>query len=247
MLVPSHRDLLQAGRVQRGIMSAVPKTPGYEFFAYYQPVYQVGGDYYDFVQLPHGRLGIAVGDVAGKGVPAAMLMAQFASETRHHIRMASAPETAATDLNGQLHDYDMDEVFITLCLGVLEFGTRRFTYCSAGHPIPLIRRANGRIEEQGVDDTGYPLGIAADAVYRPVSLDLEPGDAILIYSDGVTDAQGGCGQRYDSTEHPRLRDRLSRAGDSPKAIGQSIIRDIEDFAAGHAQFDDITLICFGPV
>jgi phosphoserine phosphatase RsbU/P len=247
MLVPSHSDLLQAGRVQRGIMSAVPKTPGYEFFAYYQPVYQVGGDYYDFVNLPHDRLGIIVGDVAGKGLPAAMMMAQFASETRHHIRMASTPETAATDLNGQLHDYDIEEVFITLCLGVLDFRTRQFTYCSAGHPLPLIRRANGQIEEQGVDDTGYPLGIDADAVYRQVILDLEPGDVIMMYSDGVTDAQSRCGQRYDSTEHPRLRDRLSRAGNSPKAIGQSIIRDLEDFSAGHDQFDDITLISFGPV
>src|SRR5207253_6099762 len=94
---------------------------------------------------------------------------------------------------------------------------------------------------------GYPLGIASDAVYREVSLDLEPGGVILIYSDGVTDAQRGRGQRYDSTENPRLRDRLNRAGDGPKAIGQSIIRDLEDFSAGHAQFDDITLICFGPV
>jgi phosphoserine phosphatase RsbU/P len=67
-----------------------------------------------------------------------------------------------------------------------------------------------------------------------VSLDLEPGDVIIIYSDGVTDAQGGRGERYDSTEKPRLRDRLSRAGDVPKAIGQSIIRDLEDFSAGHA-------------
>ena len=232
MLVPSHRDLLLAGQVQRGIMPAVPAAPGYEFFAYYQPVYPVGGDYYDFVPLPHGRLAVVVGDVAGKGMPAAMMMAQFASETRHRVRLASAPETAAAALNGQLHEYDMEELFITLCLGVLEFGPRRFTYCSAGHPLPLIRRADGRIEEQGVDDAGYPLGIAADAVYRQVSLDLEPGDVIIIYSDGVTDALNACGERYDSTEYPRLRDRLSLAGDSPKAIGQSIIRDLEDFSAG---------------
>ena len=230
MLVPSNRDLLLAGRVQRGIMPAVPAAPGYEFFAYYQPVYAVGGDYYDFVHLPHDRLAVVVGDVAGKGVPAAMMMAQFASETRHRVRLAPAPETAAADLNGQLREYDLEELFITLCLGVLEFGPRRFTYCSAGHPLPLIRRADGRIEEHGADGNGFPLGIASDAVYRQVSLDLEPGDVILIYSDGVTDAQSGRGERYDSTENPRLRDRLSRAGDGPKAIGQSIIRDLEDFS-----------------
>ena len=174
MLVPSPATCHRAGRVQRGIMSAVPATPGYEFFAYYQPVYPVGGDYYDFVPLPHGRLAVVVGDVAGKGLPAAMMMAQFASETRHHIRLAPTPETAAADLNGQLRGYDLEELFITLCLGVLEFGPRRFTYCSAGHPLPLIRRADGRIEELGVDDAGYPLGIEADAVYRQVSLISNP-------------------------------------------------------------------------
>jgi phosphoserine phosphatase RsbU/P len=104
-----------------------------------------------------------------------------------------------------------------------------------------------RPRNSGTDGNGFTLGIASDAEYRQVSLDLEPGDVILIYSDGVTDAQGGRGERYDSTENPRLRDRLSRAGDSPKAIRQSIIRDIEVFSAGPAQFDDVTLICFGPV
>jgi phosphoserine phosphatase RsbU/P len=247
MLVPSFSDLQRAGRVQRGIMPAVPAASGYEFFAHYQPVYPVGGDYYDFVHVPHDRLGVVLGDVAGKGIQAAMMMAQFASETRHRVRLAPAPETAAADLNGQLRGYDLEEIFITLCLGVLEFRTRRFTYCSAGHPLPLIRRADGRIEEHGADDTGYPLGIAADAVYRQMSFELEPGDVVLIYSDGVPDAHNARGERYDSTENPRLRDRLSRAGDGPKAIGRSIIRDFEDFSAGHAQFDDITLICFGPV
>jgi phosphoserine phosphatase RsbU/P len=80
-----------------------------------------------------------------------------------------------------------------------------------------------------------------------VSLELEPGDVVLIYSDGVTDALNACGERYDSTRNPRLRDRLSLAGDSPRAIGHEIVRDLQDFSAGHAQFDDITLICFGPV
>ena len=220
---------------------------GYEFFAYYQPVYAVGGDYYDFVHLPHDRLAIVVGDVAGKGVQAAMMMAQFASETRHRVRLAPAPETAAADLNGQLREYDLEELFITLCLGVLEFGPRRFTYCSAGHPLPLIRRADGRIEEHGTDGNGFPLGILPDAEYPQVSLDLEPGDVILIYSDGVTDAQSGRGEGTTRRRIPGCATGLSRAGDGPKAIGQSIIRDLEDFSAGHAQFDDITLICFGPV
>jgi len=247
MLVPSHRELLLAGQMQRGIMPAIPAAPGYEFFAHYQPVYPVGGDYSDFVHLPHDRLAVVLGDVAGKGVAAAMMMAQFASETRHCVRSASEPEIATAALNGQLHGYDMEELFITLCLGVLEFGSRRFTYCSAGHPLPLLRRADGRIEEHGANDAGFPLGIAADAVYRQVSLELEPGDVVLIYSDGVTDAHNACGERYDSARNPRLRERLGLAGEGPRATGHAIIRDLQDFSGGHPQFDDITLICFGPV
>ena len=151
LLIPSFSDLLLAGRVQRGIMSEVPAVPGYEFFAHYQPVYPVGGDYYDFVRLPDDRLAVVVGDVAGKGVPAALMMAQFAAETRHRVCLAPALEAAAADLNAQLHGYAPEEVFITLCLGMLELGPRRFTYCSAGHLPPLIRRADGRIEEHGSD------------------------------------------------------------------------------------------------
>jgi sigma-B regulation protein RsbU (phosphoserine phosphatase) len=211
MLVPSNRDLLLAGQVQRGIMPAVPEVPGYEFFAHYQPVYPVGGDYYDFLRLPDDRLAIAVGDVSGKGIPAALMMAQFAAETRHRVRLAPALDAAAADLNGQLHEYALEELFITLCLGVLELGPRRFTYCSAGHPLPLIRRADGRIEELGADGNGFPLGIMPDAEYRHVSLELRPGDAVLIFSDGVTDALNARGERYGSAEDSRLRGCLSGA------------------------------------
>ena len=97
-------------------------------------------------------------------------MAQFAAETRHRVRLAPALEAAAADLNGQLRGYALEELFVTLCLGVLELSPRRFTYCSAGHPLPLIRRADGRIEELGADGNGFPLGIQPDAEYRHVSL-----------------------------------------------------------------------------
>ena len=106
------------------IMSEIPAVPGYEFFAHYQPVYPVGGDYYDFVRLPDDRLAVVVGDVAGKGIPAALMMAQFASETRHRVRSAPVLEAAAA-LNAQLHEYALEDVFITLCLGLLELGPRR--------------------------------------------------------------------------------------------------------------------------
>jgi sigma-B regulation protein RsbU (phosphoserine phosphatase) len=103
-----------------------------------------------------------------------------------------------------------------------------------------------RIEEHGVDGNGFPLGIMPDAACHQVSVELEPGDAVKIYSDGVTDTPSASGEKYDSAEHPRLRSRLSGASGGPKAIGQAILRDLEEFSAGTAQFDDMTLIRFGP-
>jgi serine phosphatase RsbU (regulator of sigma subunit) len=245
--VPSSHDLALAGRVQRGLMPPPPTASGYEFFAHYQPCYSVGGDFYDFVALPGDRLAVILGDVAGKGLPAAIMMAQFTAEARHRVRLAPTIEAAAADLNAQLYEYAMEDVFITLCVGMLDLGSRRFRYCLAGHPSPLIRRASGRIEEPDPDGGGFPLGIVPDARYDPRCLQLAPGDAVVIYSDGVTDGESAHGDRYGAAANSRLRGHLSRAGEGPVAIGKSIISDLREFSAGRDQFDDITLICFGPI
>src|SRR5262245_48472936 len=102
MLMPTSYDLLRAGKVQRRILPATPAAHGYEFFAHYQPVYSVGGDYYDFVPLPSGRLAVAVGDVSGKGLSAALVMARFAAEARHRVRSFATPQAIASALSTAL-------------------------------------------------------------------------------------------------------------------------------------------------
>lgn len=241
------RDLNLAQTVQmRFLPRAVPTPPGFEFFAHYHAAYEVGGDYYDFVPLGNGQIAIALGDVAGKGIAAALMMAKFSGDTRACILTEKAPGAAATRLNDLLCSAGIDEKFITLSLSVLDVPRRRLTLASAGHLPILIRRASGQIEESGAEISGFPLGIALDSIYEQTELTLEPGDIAVIYSDGVTDARSPTDELYDSQENRRLFRRIAETGGSPATVGRAILQEIREFSAGQTQADDITLICFGP-
>jgi serine phosphatase RsbU (regulator of sigma subunit)/pSer/pThr/pTyr-binding forkhead associated (FHA) protein len=241
------RDLKIAEQVQKRFLpQSVPKIDGYEFFAYYHPTYEVGGDYYDFVPLPNNRLAMALGDVSGKGVAAALMMAKFSGDTRFCILTKDSPAAAANELNHLLYLAGIEEKFITLNLCVLDLATRRVTLASAGHPPLLIRRKNGTVEEIGEEITGFPLGIIDDSDYNETSVTLEPGDVAVIHSDGVTDARNLDEELYDSHDNRRLIRRLAESPGSPEEVGRSILQAIREYSAGHSQADDITLICFGP-
>ncbi|AGA27806.1 SpoIIE family protein phosphatase [Singulisphaera acidiphila] len=241
------RDLKLAEQVQKRFLpQSVPKVPGFEFFAHYDPAYEVGGDYYDFVKLSNDRWAIALGDVSGKGVAAALMMAKFSGDTRFCILTEDAPGTAATELNSLLYAAGIEEKFITLSLSILDPKTRKLTLCSAGHLPILIRRAGGTVEEIGEDIAGFPLGIMDYSSYQETEITLNPGDVAVIHSDGVTDARSTREELYDSRDNRRLLKRLAESPGSAEAVGRSILQDIREFSAGHSQADDITLICFGP-
>jgi serine phosphatase RsbU (regulator of sigma subunit)/pSer/pThr/pTyr-binding forkhead associated (FHA) protein len=240
------RDLKLAEQVQKRFLpQSVPKVTGYEFFAHYHPTYEVGGDYYDFVPLPANRIAMALGDVSGKGVAAALMMAKFSGDTRYCILTENAPAAAANELNSLLCAAGIEEKFITLSLSVLDIAGRKLTLCSAGHPPVLVRRADGGVEEIGEAITGFPLGILPDSDYKQTEIALEPGDVVVIYSDGVTDPRSPREELYDSRENRRLVKRLADSPGGPEAVGRAILQDIREFSAGHAQTDDITLICLG--
>ena len=168
------RDLKLAEQVQKRFLpQSVPELPGYEFFAHYDPAYEVGGDYYDFVQLPGNRFAIAVGDVSGKGVAAALMMAKFSGDTRYCILTENSPGAAACELNHLLFAAGIDEKFITLSLSVLDVDQRTLALSSAGHPPIMVRRASGRIEEVGEETAGFPLGIIPGSEYRHQEIRLQ--------------------------------------------------------------------------
>ncbi len=241
------RDLNIAENVQKRFLPhSVPKIPGYEFFAFYQPTYEVGGDYYDFMQLPGNRLGVALGDVAGKGVAAALMMAKFSGDTRFCVSTEGSPQLAIEKLNNLLCAAGIDEKFMTMSLSLLDLEKNRVTFCSAGHPPLFLRRADGSVEELGEDISGFPLGIMPDWQYKQLEVDIHPGDVLVIYSDGVTDARSPAEEIYDSREKRRLLKRVTESAGGPEAVGRSILQDIREFSLGHKQMDDITLVCFGP-
>ena len=242
-----NRDLKIAEQVQKRFLpQGVPTLPGYEFFAYYQPTYEVGGDYYDFVPLPADRMAIALGDVSGKGVAAALMMAKFSGDTRSCILTENAPAPTATRLNSLFCAAGIEDKFITLSLCVLDAPARKLTLTSAGHTPVIIRRADGRAEEVGQEVSGLPLGVMEDSVYQQTEVQLDQGDVVVIYSDGVTDARSPGDELYDSQKNHRLLKRVAQSTGGPEAVGKAILQEIREFSSGHSQADDITLVCLGP-
>jgi pSer/pThr/pTyr-binding forkhead associated (FHA) protein len=153
------RDLELARRMQRTLLpSKPPNVPGYFFFDYYQAARQVGGDYYDYVPLPGGRHAVIVGDVAGKGVPAALLMARLSADVRFSLASEEDPAKAVQQINEGFAHHDWQDRFVTMIAAVLNPKTNELTMVNAGHMAPLLRRRGGAVEEIGEDAAGLPLG-----------------------------------------------------------------------------------------
>jgi serine phosphatase RsbU (regulator of sigma subunit) len=243
-----NRDLKFAAEIQKRFLpQAVPTIPGYEFFAHYEPVYEVGGDFYDFVPLPRNRLALTVGGVSGKGVAAALLMAKFSGDARFCILTEDSPAAAARELNKLVLASNLEDKFIMLSVGILDVDSDTFFIASAGHSPVLVRRANSTVEEIGDDIAGFPLGIVDDADYQETHTKLNPGDVAVLYSDGVTDARNMREELYDAREHRRLIRKLADTTGTPEAVGRAILEDIRKFFLDRLQVDDMTLVCFGPL
>lgn len=240
-------ELDLARQVQRNFLpKEPPQVPGYEFHAYYEAAREVGGDYYDFIPLADHRLVITLGDVAGKGMPAALLMAKLSSEARSCLLTERQPTAAIAKLNEQLYPSTspMDR-FVTMVAAVLDPIHHTVTLVNAGHPAPLWYRRTERkfTKAAPADDDGQSLGITLGNKYHELKVTLEPGDSLLLFSDGVTDAQSVAKKSF---RMKGIHQVLEQAGaDSPNAIGQRIVDAMQRHARGGPQYDDITLICFG--
>jgi serine phosphatase RsbU (regulator of sigma subunit)/pSer/pThr/pTyr-binding forkhead associated (FHA) protein len=240
-------ELEMARQVQLNFLPpAVPELPGYEFYAYYKAAREVGGDYYDFIPLPDQRLAITVGDVAGKGMPAALLMARFSSEARFCFLTERDPAAAVARLNDQLHPVTspMDR-FVTLAAAVLDPLSHTLSLINAGHPRPLWYRPGDRTFGNAIplEDEGALLGTTRGCRYQGYDIRLQPGDCLVLFSDGVTDAQS---VQMRSFRMKGIHAVLQKdAPGTPAALGQRIIRAVEKHAREAEQYDDITLICLG--
>jgi phosphoserine phosphatase RsbU/P len=238
-------DLELARGVQRGFLPVqLPEVPGYEFFAHYESAYEVGGDYYDFIRLPRQRVAVLVGDVAGKGVAAALLMAKLCADARFCMLAEPVSAAAFTRLNSLMNQTGIADRFVTLAAAILDPESHTVTLVNAGHPPPLIyHRATRTVEEAiGNERAGLPLGVLDGFAYASCQVSLEPGDCILAFTDGVTEAMDVNNvQLQTKGVHAAVQGEAY----SPRALGERVVEVVKQFAAGRSQHDDIALVGFG--
>ena len=237
------RDLVLARRVQHGLMPAQPPVaPNYHFFNYYEAADQVGGDYYDYVPLAGGRIAVVLADVSGKGVSAALLMAKLAGDARFALATAADPAAGVGRLNAGFAQSGNDDRFVTFVAAVLDPATHELTIVNAGHMPPLLRRGDGKVEELGAAQAGLPLGVDESVRYEPYRRRLEPGECIVLFTDGISEAMNARNQLYGLR---RLRRQVGAKAVSVADLGQHILDDVRKFVGGRPQSDDMCLACFG--
>ena len=235
------RQLGTAKQVQLQFLpQSRPELPGYQFYDYYQSADEVGGDYFGYIPLPDGRLALAIGDVAGKGVSAALLMAHFCAEVRYCLATCATPAAAVEQLNADLSSEMLNYHFVTFALCVLDPQQHKLTVVNAGHLPPLLRR-NGSIEALGSVESGLPLGCESSRPYEQIEITLEPGDAVVLYTDGIPDAMDAAGDTYGSR---RMQQALLASPAGVDDLGRSLLDDMRHFIRGRLQSDDICLVCF---
>ncbi|MBN8627412.1 MAG: SpoIIE family protein phosphatase [Planctomycetes bacterium] len=237
------RDLDLAHKVQRGFLpDAPPAIDGYEFFDFYEAANQIGGDYFDYVPLPGGRLAVVLGDVAGKGMPAALLMAKLSSDVRYSLATGSSPADAVNKLNAAFARGDFESRFVTLVAVVLDCQTHEAIVVNAGHMSPYLRTCDGQILKIGEEEKGLPLGVIDDAEFQTCSVTLKPGETLTIYTDGINEAMNAANELYG---FERLEKLVIQDLRPISAYGKSILDDVNNFVGKRAQSDDRCLICFG--
>ena len=182
----SSSELEVARLIQQNFLpKELPDLPGWQVAAYYRPARAVGGDFYDFIELPEGKVGLVVGDVTDKGVPAAMVMAATRSVLRASAQRIVAPGEVLETVNDLLCPDIPPKMFVTCLYGVLDPETGLLRFANAGHNLPFARTPSGPLELRA---TGMPLGLMPGMTYEEREAVLTPGESILLYSDGVTEA-----------------------------------------------------------
>ncbi len=235
------RELATAKQVQLHFLpQSRPVVAGYRFFEFYNSAEEVGGDLYGYLPLSDNRLAITLGDVSGKGITAALIMARLCSEVRYRLASSASPWEAVHDLNRELSRPENEAWFVTFVLCVLDPVRHEATMINAGHMPPLHRHAaSGAVDELGNDVSGPPLGCEASIRYTPFQVRLDPGDVLVMYTDGINEAMNPERSLYGSR---RVRDTVR---DGPKPLDQlcqSLLTDVRRFTENRAQSDDICLV-----
>jgi phosphoserine phosphatase RsbU/P len=235
------REILMARDVQRAMIpDAPPQMKGFDIAARLEPALNLSGDFYDYIPLSTDRVGILIGDVAGKGVRAAMGMAAARSILRSVARRGGGPARVLRDANLRLHRDLGRQLLLTLVYAVLDADAKTITYCNAGHNPPLLIKASGKW--RALKTGGLLLGVFDKQQYKSETLHLEKGDALFFYTDGLTEAHTPQPHRVEFGETRILDFLLEHRHLRASAIIEAFLNHIEEFTAGAHQHDDLTLV-----
>jgi sigma-B regulation protein RsbU (phosphoserine phosphatase) len=234
------KELETARWIQKSILpTTLPQQPGFDLGAFLTPARAVGGDLYDLFPVGPDALGIVIGDVSDKGVPAAIFMALTYSLLRAEAARSTSPAQVLQSVNQLLGGLNSSGMFVTVLYGVLDCAQRRFAYARAGHELPVHLGPAG--EERAITQgTGLPLGMMPFPVLDEQCLAIEPGDVLLLYTDGATDLTNAQGERFGRERLQELI-RLDRSG-SAQAMCDSLWAAMAGYQGAAAQFDDVALV-----
>ncbi len=235
------QELRVARLIQQTLLpKTLPELPGYDVAAYYQPAREVGGDFYDFVDLEDGRLGLVVGDVTDKGVPAALVMATTRTMLRAAAQRLFSPGEVLQRVNDVLVADIPPNMFVTCLYAVLDPQSGRIVYANAGHDLPYRRRAGRREGAEELRATGMPLGLMPGMDYEEKEIELGKGESVLFYSDGLVEAHD---ERREMFGFPRLQGLVGTHRSGGSSLIGFLLSELTRFTGEDwEQEDDITLV-----
>jgi sigma-B regulation protein RsbU (phosphoserine phosphatase) len=237
------KEMRIASQVQRALLpDSLPAVTGYRFYASYDAAQAVGGDYFDCFMIGEDKVCISFGDVAGKGVPGALIMSRMSSVVQNTMSFTDDVVLAIQRINSHMCHNMVEGRFVTYILGVIDLRTNRITLANAGHMSPLIRKPDGSVEEFDDSTIGIPVGIMDGYPYEVVEREISAGEMFVLITDGVDEAMDPDGGLYTKE---RVRDFVRDGSPDPEELGRALLTDVRRHANGRAQNDDITIMTFG--
>jgi sigma-B regulation protein RsbU (phosphoserine phosphatase) len=232
-------ELSIAKRIQQSFLPREkPQLSGFDISGINIPSEEVGGDYYDFIPIIENQMGIAIGDVSGKGIPAALIMASFRASLIAEIRNNYAIRSIMFKVNNLLFESTASDIYVTAVYGVLDTKNRIFTFTNAGHNAPILRHANGQMEY--LTEGGVASGTFENSKYEERPLKLNPGDIMVFYTDGVTEAKNEKDEEFGTRRLKQVIDDSRQL--SATQIQENIYKAVKDFRGDLAPGDDLTMI-----